>query len=313
MSKLNIRNNLRIIPVTVNNKSITNGSIVLQFGCIDLVKYNDENHRDKVKIFLQLKDRQYKEFSEDLLQKLAVTIQLVSGFILGPKTVVEIYDDPFLNDIVDVIINDTDNKLVLFDKKCNSDELQIDHSFRKNGQFIRSVKIWNYDYYMNNKAIRYCKSDFQCGLSEYCVCPNENYNGDFCPLEKKRCVPVSEYSDQLERNMVPSDIVNQTCFIEHANKYRKYWGTRTIPFGDIQKISAYCSNKEIINEHPQDLSLSYYFKTDNVKPKFINRDGYFVSREYFDGNDKYKYKKYIYIITTICIIVMLIQFFKCNN
>ena len=313
MSKLNIRKHIKIIPITPNNESVTKGSIVLQFGCTDLAKYNDKTHREKVKIFLQLKDEKYKEFIEDLLQKLAVTIQLVTGFILGPLTVVELYNDPFLNDLAEVIINDTTNKLAIYDKNCFSDELQIDHSFRGQGEFIRSVKLWDYDYYMNNRAIRYCNTDFDCGLSEYCLCPNGNYNGDLCPLEKKRCMPMAEYNDQLERELVDSDIVNQQCLNYGINKYKHFWNKKIIPFSDLKRISAYCSKREFINKYPQDLSLNYYFKVDNVNPKFnIERDGYRVSKEHFYGG-KHEKKINIWLIVVIVLVIISVIYYCVSN
>jgi len=305
MSKMNIRKNIKITPFAEQNDSITNGSIVLQFGCNDSVKYINNTSRDKVKIFLQLKDDKYKEFSEDLLQKLAVTIQLVTGFVLGPLTVVELYNDPFLNDLADIIINDTNDKLAIFDKKCNAAELQMNSSSRNKEEFIRSIRLWDYDYYMNNHATRYCKTDFDCRLSEYCLCPNGNYNGNFCPHEKKRCMSMAEYNDQSERDLDNDDIINQKCLNSGINKYKKYWNTKIIPYEDIKSISAYCSKREFINKYPQKLSLDYYLKVDNVHPKFRG-DGYKISsKEHFDGNTQ---NSYIHIII-VCIIIILIGYY----
>ena len=300
MSKLAIRKNIKIVSITDqvdDNSNITAGSVVIQFGCSDLVKYNDNSHREKVKIFLQLKDDHYKEFNEDLLQKLAVTVQLVTGFILGPLTVIEIFNDPFLNDIADVIINDTNNKVGIYQKQCYSDKS------REKGEFIRSIRLWDYDYYMEHRATKYCKTDFDCELSQYCLCPDSDINGDFCPEQKKRCRPMAEYSDKVQRPMVDSDIVNQQCLDEGIKEYKQYWNSTTIPYGELSKISSFCSRKEFIDKFPQDLSLKYYLRVDNVVPKYKG-DGYKMS-EHFMGDQMWGNSS---TTSTIIIMVLIIGF-----
>lgn len=308
MSKMNIRKNIKINPLS-GDTEVTNGSILLQFGCADLVKYNDNTHRDKVKIFLQLKDEHYKEFKEDLLQKLALTIQLVSGFILGPQTVVELYNDPFMNDLADIVINDTTDKIAIFHKECFADEMQIDYKFRGKGQFIRSIKLWNYEYYMNYQATRYCNTDFDCRLSEYCLCLNGNYNGELCPAEKKRCMPMAEYNDKLERNITSGELVDQQCLNKGINGYKNYWNTKTIPYGDLKRISSYCSKKEHIDKFPQNLSLNYYLKVDNVNPKFKG-DGYKIS-EHFSNSIVNDNDKKNYMIICVIIIAIIVCCYLC--
>lgn len=307
MSKLDIRSNIKKYPITKVNKKITEGSIVIQFGCENITKYNNESTRTRTKIFLQLKDYNYKEYSEDALQQIATTIQLVTGFILGPMTVVELYEDPFLHDLVEVIINDTTDYVAVYVQECTSDELQIDHTFRKKGEYIRSICLWNYEYYVNNRMTRYCETDFDCGLSEYCLCPNGAYNGNYCPEQKKRCLPKAEYSDEYDKINEKGDVVNIPCMDNYINEHKKMTSDKHITFGDIDRISSYCSKKELIDLNPQKLSLRYYYRVDNVKPKF-NQDGYRIST--IENFSKVNNKYYINIVLMVSMVVLFIIIIK---
>lgn len=302
MLKINIRDNIKVEPIlkdTINK----NGSITIQFGCKNIVRYREDSSREKIKIFLQLQDFKVKEFSEDALQRLATTISLITGFILGPKTVVELYADPFMNDLLDIIINDTDDKIVIYEQPCLSDEQQIDHSFRQKNMYIRSIKLWNYNYYKHYKATRYCDNDSECFYGEYCLCPNRIQNGEWCPVQKKRCMPKAEFVEKSRRIMEDGDIIDSHCVESHMNNYKKKWGTPIIPFSELKDISTICSKKEYIDNNNQNLSLGYYLKSDNIKPQF-HGDGYSATKEHFNLSNN---NTLIDNLTKICIIFSLLM------
>jgi len=308
MSKF--RSNIKVEKIDALNKYITNGTMLLQFGCLTPqdIKNNKDNRQ---KVFLQLDTTPKnladhvikKDYNEDLLQKLSSSTDLVTGFIVGPMTAVEIYYDPFLDHIADTLVNSSSTKLIVYDSKCMQDE-----NYRQNNNFPRSFRVWTYNDYKKFRQVRYCESNQDCKSYEYCLCSSGEMNKSWCPNEKQICLPRAEYTNSIDKNIADGDLVNVKCIMDEIDGYKKKNDINFMSFQDIKYAGNKCSDRSNINPIPQDLSLKYYFKVDDVDPiwkgnEYIVKEGFGIPMQYNKTN-----MNIIIIILIIILILYICEF-----
>lgn len=152
----------------------------------------------------------------------------ISIIELRPRTVVELFSEPFFYGDRRVIEN-----ISLGDSRFVDIGCKVEHHWKG---FVRSMKIWDYDYYYNTfKRIRYCNQNSDCGEWEYCLCPGGQYDPSWCPRKKKRCMHVSNFLHAKRKSIQMEDTVDVNCMINEMKMMGRY-----VPFRNIKKIGNKC-------------------------------------------------------------------------
>ena len=250
--------------------------VTLYLGCGD----------ERNTVDIEMKKDRIDYWDENRLHKHTINTDMVTGFRVGPKLVMEIYSDPFFYRLRKVLKNPRNDKDVKWDVGC-----PIDHGVW-NG-IIRSFKIWDYDYYQSIHGLRYCNRDQQCRDNEYCLCKGGEKKAEWCPVSKQRCLPKAEFLHDAERQVSIDDLVNMDCLKKELNTNKKKWGNQYETFRNIKHMIERCSGPDMIEpEDRQDLSLHYYYKADTTpslkaRHNLISKD-LVKATERFDGDDGVK-------------------------
>lgn len=168
-------------------------------------------------------------WDEKKIHKIGLDTKNISGFKVGPKTVVQVYSDPFFYRIRKVLINDKEDNELKWDFRCLID----------NG-IIRSFKIWDYDYYMDIHGTRYCGSDKDCRDYEMCLCRGGQRNADWCPESKRRCLPKGQFLHDAERKVTGNDLIDMECLKKEMNKNKEKNGNNYEIFQNIKSMAGKC-------------------------------------------------------------------------
>ncbi len=166
-----------------------------------------------------------EDFYESRLLTSGITPTQISGFLVGPRTVVEFYSDGVLYEKDGIVINKSYCHNKFHDLGCTLDE-------NWKG-YLRSFRIWNYDYYKKVHTVRYCRSDKECKSDEYCLCPNGYQQPAWCPIQKRRCMHKSKYLQSNYPRVDKYDLVDVDC-LSHKLK------NKFLPFNEIAEASAKC-------------------------------------------------------------------------
>lgn len=223
--------------------------VTLYLGCAD----------DRNTVDLEMESTKIDYWSEDNLNKTGVKTDLITGFRVGSKMVLEIYSDPFFYRLRKVLKNPRTDVDVKWDLGC-----KIDHGVW-NG-IIRSFKVWDYDHYMDIHGIRYCNRDEQCRNNELCLCKGGEKKAEWCPISKQRCMPKGQFLHDAEKKVYDGTLINMNCLKDEINRNIKKWGNDYEIFGEIRNMSKRCSGPDMIEPglNSQNLSLSYYYTSDNT-------------------------------------------------
>lgn len=206
-----------------------------------------------------------EEFYESRLLVSGVTPTEISGLLVGPRTVVELYSDSNLYERTGIIINKSHHNNKFHDLGCVLNE---------NWQgYLRSFRIWNYDYYIKVHSIRYCNSDIECNNDEYCLCPNGYQQPAWCPIQKRRCMHKSKYLQSNLPKVGKYDIIDTDCVNYRLNR-------RYTSFNEIEKASSNC-----------DLDM----------------------REFFDGDVAIETRNNNLFYIIILVIILIYMYIKCTK
>ena len=105
------------------------------------------------------------------IRGLTVKPENITGIIVGPGLVVELFSDDHFTHMTDTIENATHPPGHKYEIGCYDD-----HPIFKG--VIRSFKVWDYDaYHENGTLIKYCDNDKDCQSSELCLCPGGDQPG----------------------------------------------------------------------------------------------------------------------------------------
>lgn len=252
---------------------------------------------------IEYNDERIDYWDEKRLHKIGLKTDNISGFKVGPKTVTQIYSDPFFYSLRKTLVNDKKDDELKWDVGCF-----IDHGVW-NG-IIRSFKIWDYDYYMSIHGTRYCESDKDCRNYEKCLCRGGQKNPDWCPESKRRCMHKSQFLHDAERKARDSDLVNLECLKKEINDNIKEYGNKYEIFNNIKNMVKKCSGPDKDPSGYQDLSLQYYYKADSFPPSLKSRHNLISKRLYrgIEGFGTSIETREFPIIITIIVVVTFTYF-----
>jgi hypothetical protein len=174
---------------------------------------------------IQLHTFYVEDFPQSRLLTSNITPSQVSGLLVGPRTVLEIFSDGVFYEREALITNKSYCYNKFHDLGCTLDQ---------NWQgYLGSFRLWNYDYYVKTHRIRYCNSDRCCKSDEYCLCPNGYQQPEWCPISKRRCMPKSKYLQSNYPTVDRYDLIDVDCMSRKTN--RSFMG-----FNDIVTAAAQC-------------------------------------------------------------------------
>lgn len=183
------------------------------------------------KMDIDLKYDKVVEYYETDLQNMGVDTNVISAVSVGPMTAVELYDGPNLDGKRRLVVNPSENPR---EKKieigCITDHLIWEGA-------IRSFRIWDYEFYNKEQTPKYCNSDSECQSYEYCLCPGGQRQPEWCPIEKRRCSPVSNYIQSSYPSVTNSNLINKQCISE---RMRAFDNNPYVSMEDIKNMSFYC-------------------------------------------------------------------------
>jgi len=236
-------------------------TVQLHFGC-----GKDRNHKT-----LDLNGQKMAEWNEYDLHRLTLKTDLITKITLGPKTVVQIYSDPYLYRLRKRLMNGSSTKGKEFEIGCIEDHGTW-------AGILRSFRVWDYDYYMSLYGTRYCDTNDECRDGELCLCKGGEMNKDWCPVSKKRCKPKAHFLHNAEREVNKDDLVNIGCMMNQIRKHQRGDEMKVLSFRDVTDIANQCSNTDMINPHSGQYSLNYYYKAHSdipdLKHQFSTIEGF---------------------------------------
>ncbi len=200
------------------------GSVRLYFGC------NNERHH----FTLHIRDGRVDGWTETDLAEQTFAADRITALEVAPKTVLQIYSDPYHYRIRETIVNGEDRSKT-WEIGCFED-----HNIWAG--VIRSFRIWDYDYYDSIYGTRFCKVDQDCYSNEYCLCEGGQKNPEWCTATKQRCLPKSRYWHNGEKEIQLDDLVDIKCLQHKLMASHNKYGS----FRDIKYMCQQCSGSEIV-------------------------------------------------------------------
>jgi len=122
-----------------------------------------------------------KEYYQSDLMDLGVDANIISAIDVGPRTVIELFQNGDLSGKKKLIVNPSFSDVKEIKIGCN------------NVSNIGSFRLWKYEYFMDTFGAKFCSVDAECGNNEACLCPTGFKDGRWCPKAKKRCRNISKY------------------------------------------------------------------------------------------------------------------------
>jgi len=162
---------------------------------------------------------------------------MISGFTIGPRTVLELHSTPYLYGEKKIICNESYSEDKFVDIGCEPTKKE----YCKWLNNILSFRIWDYNYWVMIMNPRYCNKDTDCNQDEYCLCPGGQEFGEWCPYSKKRCLHKSHYLQSKRKTLHISDLIDTSCLktqIKDTNK-------RYLRASNIKGLSERCYGPEL--------------------------------------------------------------------
>ena len=259
--------------------------VTFYFGC----------NKNRNNLTIKMKTKTYEDYNEFDLHKLTLKTDLITGIKVGPKTIVQIFSDPYHYRLRDRFINETDDKTKQWEAGC----------FQDHGLWtgiIRSFRIWDYDYYDSVHGLRYCDADNECRDYELCLCPGGQKKAEWCPVRKRRCLHKGNLLHNKERILNVDDLVNMDCLCKEMMKYKKKYNNNITSFRNIKHMAETCSTNDKIDMYQKDYSLNYYYHPQADQPSLKHQ---YHLIETFDANKNSK----TYIIYILFIFLIFLIFY----
>jgi hypothetical protein len=200
------------------------GALRLYLGCCCT--------RNKIDFKLNLD--KVAEYYEDNLKSLEVDTAFISGLVLGPRSVVETFTGPSLDGVRTLIMNSSYSIDKLHNVSCPSSGNEKQTKTNAN---IRSFRLWNYEFYDKTTNVKYCTNNNECGMNEYCLCPDGQMQPEWCVKEKKRCLPTSQYLQSNMPTISNSDLLNKQCIADQIAKLP----SGSVNINDITNFASRCA------------------------------------------------------------------------
>ncbi len=142
------------------------------------------------------------------LERLGINPEDLTGIIVGPGLVVDLFTDGHYNHLAKTIENPRNKRGVRFDIGCYGD-----HPIRKG--MIRSLKVWEYNkYHQLSRLVRYCNTHNDCASNEMCLCPEGQNLKEWCPFSRKRCLNKALYFHNAKRTIWNPDEIDYDCVVD---------------------------------------------------------------------------------------------------
>lgn len=274
-----------------NNNTFTTGMpnlmkhmIKLHFGC----------NKDRNTMTIHLSNGKYEEWNEYDMHRLTLRTSILTGFGLGPKTVLQTYSDPYLHRLKKLVINDSETETRHWDVGCVEDHGLWDGT-------VRSFRVWDYHYYDSIYGVRYCNEDNECNENEYCLCLGGQKNPEFCKEQRKRCMPKSHYLHNAERAINIDDLVDMDCMSKEIVQHKQKEGKNLIAFRHMKKMAERCSISGKLGKFTKGYSLHYYYNPQKDQPSLKHQ---YSLIETF-GTNKSTYNIIIYFVIFFVFITVI--------
>lgn len=176
--------------------------IIIYIGCGAVQK--------EFKIQLELK--QVDEWNEKRINAMSLVPEPLSGVLVGPRTVVQIFSTGDLIGLKNTFVNDSSTETKMYNIGC------LDNPSLWRGT-IRSFVVMTYDHYNSIYGIKYCDSHTQCDSTEYCLCPHGQEHPSWCPNSKRRCLNRGYFVNEMPFELLSTDNVDVNCMNEQMRKY----------------------------------------------------------------------------------------------
>lgn len=183
----------------------------------------------ETKARLELESDKVDFWSEKRLFEVFIDTSDISAVKIGPKTVVQLYSDPYFFGLKKVISNGTTDKVKLYNIANNSSTFT---------GYVRSLRVWDYEYYRSIFGVRYCDDHGECRENEYCMCKSGHTKGEWCEESKKRCLPKSRYLNDKDKILHEDSLVDTKCLAYTFDN-------NIVTFRELKKKATRCS-KNII-------------------------------------------------------------------
>lgn len=199
-------------------------SVTLHLGCCCAKKIH----------CIKLNNSLMKEYSTTTLESMNIDPYKISEITLGPKTVIETFQEPLLQGKKRLVANSSDKNKIIY-IGCVQDHLIWEG-------YVRSFRLWDYDAYMDNQKPTYCNINSECSENEYCLCPTGQSHPEWCPVQGKRCMPKNKYIQSKLPELKDVTIIDSQCL--HDELYKQ--GNIITSFDDVRKASMQCSKRRQI-------------------------------------------------------------------
>ena len=219
--------------------------IIIYKGC-------DDNNKTSTKIQLGTKEKD--EWNELRINALSIDKRPLSSITVGPKTVLEFYSDGNLTTDRHRVINQSDDKIKVYNFGCVEDH----NLWRGNA---RSFIIMTFDYYNRVYGVRYCDSITQCKKNEMCLCPKGQEHPSWCRKTKRRCMNWSYFANEFPMRLSKQDMINTACLNEQTKKYGSDQDGQ-MTFGSLNEFGRKCALDKQKIEHYNTLEGFSYGQND---------------------------------------------------
>ena len=148
------------------------GTFTLLMGC----------GKTRTTLTMKISDNKVDLWHENRIKNMTIEPENITGVIVGPGLVVELFSDSHFSHLATTLENNTNPKGHKYEIGCYDD-----HPIWRG--LIRSFKVWDYDeYHANGRLVKYCDGDDECAENEMCLCKGGERLKEWCPKDKKRCL-----------------------------------------------------------------------------------------------------------------------------
>lgn len=127
-----------------------------------------------------------KEYYQSDLLDLGINVGAISAIDVGPRTVIELFQNGDLSGQKKLIVNPSFSDVKEIKLGCFKNN-------SKSNNAVNSFRLWKYEYFMSTFGAKFCNVDAECGSNEACLCPTGFKDSRWCPKAKKRCRNISKY------------------------------------------------------------------------------------------------------------------------
>lgn len=187
---------------------------------------------------IDLSRNQVSELYYEDIESRGIDPEDIIGVGVGPRTIIQIFNGRMLNGGSKMLFNSSYNKEQKNVFGCSNNPAYE--------SAVRSMRVWNYDYFNSIYRTRLCRDDYDCKDDEYCLCSNGNRQPSWCPHSGRRCLPKSKYRQSNPPAICPHDIISKECIKKNLNFYNSRSnllnGTH-LSYKELGQLASLCSQE----------------------------------------------------------------------